>query len=176
MSQIHELKTWPAYFEAVLDGSKPFEVRRADRPFATGDTLHLREWDPATQAYSGRVVEVVVTYKLTDHEGVREGFCVLGVRPVRKKGWTGTCGGCERPANTRIDWLGTAFDYCGPCARRMLAALRRVDSAMLLEPTPCPDCGASRRFEVGPGDAIHSVCGCGRRGSRDDLKPGEVRG
>ena len=43
---IHELKTWPAYFERVVDGSKTFEVRKDDRGYQSGDELVLREWDP----------------------------------------------------------------------------------------------------------------------------------
>jgi len=63
---LHELKTLPAYFERVADGSKTFEIRRNDRGFQAGDTLHLREYNPAgdhdkcpddqcqTKRYTGR--------------------------------------------------------------------------------------------------------------------------
>ena len=76
----HELKTWPEYFEAVLDGRKTFELRRDDRRYAVGDALSLREWDPGTKDYTGRWLDVTVTYKVSDvpHFGLMEGFCILG--------------------------------------------------------------------------------------------------
>lgn len=52
---MHELKTWPPYFEAVAKGEKTFEVRKNDRGFRRGDVLCLREWDPKTEKYTGRV-------------------------------------------------------------------------------------------------------------------------
>jgi len=51
---IHELKTWPDYFKRIEDGSKTFEIRRNDRGFQAGDTLRLREYDPAADHYTGR--------------------------------------------------------------------------------------------------------------------------
>jgi hypothetical protein len=62
----HDLKTWPAPFQAVLDGRKTHEIRVADRPFAVGDVLLLREWNPEPaerpRGYTGRSVEVDVMY------------------------------------------------------------------------------------------------------------------
>lgn len=62
LSMQHDLKTWPAFFAAVLAGDKRFELRRDDRDYQVGDTLLLREWDPETQEYSGREVTAPVTY------------------------------------------------------------------------------------------------------------------
>jgi hypothetical protein len=42
----HELKTWPESFNAIKDGRKTFDVRRADRDFQEGDVLILQEFIP----------------------------------------------------------------------------------------------------------------------------------
>lgn len=78
----HDIKVHPQYFNAIADGSKPFEVRKDDRGYAVGDVLRLREWDPevyeaqfalpdvlrseaTAAAYTGRVIERTVTYTLS---------------------------------------------------------------------------------------------------------------
>jgi hypothetical protein len=52
-----EKKTHPKYFQMVLDGEKNFEIRLADWKCEKGDILVLREWDPKTKKYTGRVLE-----------------------------------------------------------------------------------------------------------------------
>jgi hypothetical protein len=46
--RVHDLKTWPRQFHAVMVGQKRHEVRRDDRGgYLVGDVLHLQEWAPA---------------------------------------------------------------------------------------------------------------------------------
>ena len=85
----HELKCWPEFFDAVADGRKTFEVRKADRDFRLGDVLVLREWQPAhtekwslrklPDRYTGREVRAVVTYILAG-TGIEPGYVCMGIR------------------------------------------------------------------------------------------------
>ena len=75
---IHVLKTLPEYFQAVLDGTKPFELRRSDRPFRVGDLLRLQEYDGTN--WTGRETTVEVTYILPGGSyGLSGKYCILGV-------------------------------------------------------------------------------------------------
>lgn len=76
---VHYLKTVQPYFDDVLNGNKPFEVRFNDRNFQTGDELVLQEYDPATQSYTGHECTVQVTYLLDDPQYVKEGYVILGI-------------------------------------------------------------------------------------------------
>ena len=87
MSTVHDLKSWPEYFEPVVSGVKPFELREDDRHYHVGDILKLREFEPNSGKYTGREITKLVTYKL---EGVGPGaippllglsrkYCILGL-------------------------------------------------------------------------------------------------
>ena len=80
----HELRTWPRGFRAVLSGLKRYELRRNDRAFRVGDLLRLREWDPTTNRYSGRWVDVAVTLitEAGEYPGLEDGFCIMGIEPM----------------------------------------------------------------------------------------------
>lgn len=80
----HDLKMWPEYFEAVLSGAKPFEMRRNDRGFEVGHGLRLVEWSPISDSFTGRVCKRRVTYILEDAEdfGLAAGFAVLGMAEI----------------------------------------------------------------------------------------------
>ena len=57
-----EKKIWPKFFQKILDGDKKFELRLADWECKPGDVLVLKEWNPETKEYTGRVLEKEVTY------------------------------------------------------------------------------------------------------------------
>lgn len=80
----HNLKTWPPFFEAVLEGRKTFELRRDDRGFEVGDVLQLQEWNPEAAALTGRVVDRQVAYLVRNvpEFGLQPGFVVLGLAEV----------------------------------------------------------------------------------------------
>ena len=75
----HELKCWRPYFDDVASGAKSFELRRDDRGFKVGDWLTLHETERATDAYTGRAVDVVVTYILRGVGILPVDFCILGI-------------------------------------------------------------------------------------------------
>jgi hypothetical protein len=77
---VHELKTWPDHYDNVAIGIKPFEVRKNDRDYHTGDTLILRRFDPKTNEYTGERMEKTVTCILYGGEfGIAQEHCVMGL-------------------------------------------------------------------------------------------------
>ena len=76
MSVTHELKTWPEFYEAIVDGRKNFEVRCDDRGFQAGDSVYLREWDPS-RGYTGRRLTARIGYVLHNPVG-RDGATLGG--------------------------------------------------------------------------------------------------
>lgn len=79
MKRTHELKTRPAYFDAIRSRDKKFDVRRDDRGFQKGDTLVLREWSPERVGYTGNEERRTIKYVLTGGQlGIEPGYVVLG--------------------------------------------------------------------------------------------------
>ena len=80
---VHELKSWPIYYQAVEDGIKPFEVRLNDRNYRRGDTVVLREYNECTDAFTGRSLTRRITYVLYGPElGIEDGYCVFGMEEL----------------------------------------------------------------------------------------------
>jgi hypothetical protein len=83
----HKLKTWPAYWDAVAAGDKPFEVRRDDRGFQTGDILLLEKYEIGygyhTEPGNRSKVKTLsrrVTWILTGGQfGIEAGHVVMGL-------------------------------------------------------------------------------------------------
>lgn len=78
---IHELKTWPSSFSAVLAGIKTHEVRKNDRDYKVGDILNLREYDMGKQAYTARWLIVEVSFITPGGTfGVPDDMVVMSIR------------------------------------------------------------------------------------------------
>lgn len=75
----HELKLLSPYFEQVIQGNKPFEIRdNSDRNFQEGDTVTLNEF--TGERYTGRKVGRQITY-VTGY-AQQPGFVVFGMKPI----------------------------------------------------------------------------------------------
>ncbi len=82
----HELKTWPAYFQAVWDRRKLFEIRKNDRGFQTGDDVRMNEWDPERRFWTGRFITGKIIYICQSAEfGIAPGYCVFGLAELENK-------------------------------------------------------------------------------------------
>lgn len=66
----HDLKIAPAYFKAVIEGRKTFEIRKDDRGFQAGDTVTLLEYDdgslgryvPPSDRFTGAKHDATIGY------------------------------------------------------------------------------------------------------------------
>lgn len=86
---VHELKTDPEVFDDVVKGVKTFEIRKDDRGFKVGDSLHLRRTRYSGNdmkngnplEYTGESYTVVVTYILRGPiYGLIDGWVIMSFR------------------------------------------------------------------------------------------------
>jgi hypothetical protein len=86
----HNLKCWPEFFQAILEGRKTHDLRRSDdRVFGVGDRLRLQEFDPKAERYTGREFEVEITYMTSSDvpcalsgKALDPRFCILSIRKL----------------------------------------------------------------------------------------------
>ncbi|MFW2039314.1 DUF3850 domain-containing protein [Acinetobacter ursingii] len=86
MSKVHNLKTDPEVFQAVVEGRKTFEIRFNDRDFKVGDELVLLETIYTGEQmkhgkpllYSGNELRKTVSYVLSGY-GLQDGWVILGI-------------------------------------------------------------------------------------------------
>lgn len=76
----HDLKIWPEFFTAIVEGKKTFEIRVNDRDFKVGDILILREWHNLLEKYTGRIVSRKVTYITQGAFGLPDDICVMSLK------------------------------------------------------------------------------------------------
>jgi hypothetical protein len=172
----HNLKIHPAPFQLVLEGRKPYEIRQADRPFKEGDLLHLQEWDPRSEEYTGRALTIpIATITPAGEWGLPADLCVLGLDVrlyVRER-----CAAELEAHAAKISGMTPPRCYTGPAIFEVVTSwngaasfLREQAGASLkLETVPSERASAAR-------DALARVfywLGLGDEGPESDLPTSE---
>ena len=81
--KLHILKCWMEPFDALRTGLKHHEIRKDDRGFKVGDHLLLKRWDEKKERYTGKQMQVEVTYKTNGGEfGLPKKLCVLSIQHI----------------------------------------------------------------------------------------------
>lgn len=74
----HDLKIYPEYFSAVCTGVKRAELRKNDRDYRVGDTLHLTETPRGSCHQTGEFINVKITH-IADVGEWMPGYVLLSV-------------------------------------------------------------------------------------------------
>jgi Domain of unknown function (DUF3850) len=79
----HFLETVQPFFDDILSGSKPFDLRKNDRDFEVGDILFLSEFS-LEFGHTDRWILAKVTYVLSpgihsSNFGLQDGYVILGI-------------------------------------------------------------------------------------------------
>ena len=84
----HELKLNLTFCDAVYNGRKPFEIRRNDRGFQTGDHIKFipfvsgeTDREKMYPDHPIKTYEYIITYILNGW-GIENGFIVMGIKKL----------------------------------------------------------------------------------------------
>jgi len=78
--KIHRIKLAAMYYDDIMSGKKPFELRKNDRGYKESDLLELLEFKDAK--HTGRAIKARVTYILEEYTGIAEGYCIMGIKVI----------------------------------------------------------------------------------------------
>lgn len=82
---VHYLKVGASYLEEIESGERTFDIRKMDKDYKKGDILSMLEFKDGRN--TGRIVQTEVTFILTEHTGLEEGYCIMAIKkaaPARK--------------------------------------------------------------------------------------------
>lgn len=79
----HDLKLAAMFFNDVQSGKKSFELRKNDRHYKVGDLLNMHEYSEGKD--TGRFIDAEIVYMIEDYNGLKEGYCILGIKLLESK-------------------------------------------------------------------------------------------
>jgi hypothetical protein len=77
--KIHQVKSWPEYFQPITNGVKTFDLRKNDRNYQVGDEISFEEFRPGVGEYTGKMATRKIVFILRDFDGLMPGYCILGL-------------------------------------------------------------------------------------------------
>lgn len=87
----HRVKSQPEPFREVWEGTKSHEIRFNDRRYKVADSVRLMEYEPETNSYSGRSIDIIIiNLRFAEGEGhpasagLKPGFVVFDFLIVTK--------------------------------------------------------------------------------------------
>lgn len=76
----HYIKCWTEFFDQVIAGNKPWELRVNDRNYCVGDEVVLQDFNNETKTYTGREYESVIDFVLKKSPWLLDGHCIFTLR------------------------------------------------------------------------------------------------
>jgi len=84
----HTLKTLTKYYNAVIEGTKTFEVRKDDRDFQVDDGLLLQRYDDGQckQDFYQCRITYILGRNDDEKQFVKKGYVILGIKGFKNGG------------------------------------------------------------------------------------------
>ena len=80
--KLHILKIKDKDFQYLMRGRKPFDIRKNDKDYKTGDLIHFVGING--EEYNYNVYIIVYVLKDAPEYGLDKDFCILGIRNLIK--------------------------------------------------------------------------------------------
>lgn len=84
MAKDHVVKSWPGFYEKHINGELPVMIRKDDRDYQPGDTVELKEYEPAVGGvgqYTGRTKKFHVNRTFRRIPGLEADYVLIAMRP-----------------------------------------------------------------------------------------------
>lgn len=86
----HMVKSWSMFYRDIEKGIRTSDIRLNDRRYAIGDILELNEFDPVAFIYTGKKMDVEITYIQTNKSNpcaisqfaLHDDYAVLSIKKI----------------------------------------------------------------------------------------------
>lgn len=84
---LHMIKIQPCYLFHIMEGIKPFEIRKNDRDYQAGDIIRflpLEDENYSIYAKYPSIPDFKILYVLADFNGLQQNHVALTIKPMEE--------------------------------------------------------------------------------------------